>query len=258
MIFFFSPKKANLKLSNQQICSTGGASIDQVQSWMAGKSAPDIDTLKKLATTFSVTANWLAGKTDILYIGKKLRHKEALSIDDLSILTGVDPCVITKYEFGEIDNFNPEALARICYYFDCTPNYLLGFDNFYRGEYLCHGATEIESAYIPKLVKNITESIASISENEMKIRKYFFKNNLHLRSFIGEKLKKIREDRNISHNDIIKKLMHGAFPLLITAEKLIAYEKGTETMDIYTLTAFCAVFEVSPVHFIGLDGQVKA
>ena len=249
-LFTDSLKNANYKLSIGQFASMCGASVDQVQAWMDGKSEPDSNTLKKIAATFNVTVDWLAGKTDVLYKGKTLRTKESLSIDDLNVLTGVDAYVLSQYEAGDVDNFNPDALARLCYYFDCTPNYLLGLSDFSRGQ-------DSPSTFDSTLISEINELISSALESEMNTRKNYHRQINHLRSFLAFKLQQVREEKHLSHDDLLQKLGHGPFPLPITTKEIAAYEQGIKTMDIYTLTAFCAVFEVSPVHFIGLEGQVN-
>ena len=107
------------------------------------------------------------------------------------------------------------------------------------------------------MIPEINELINSVSESEMSARKNYHRQINHLRSFLAFKLQQVREEKHLSHDDLLQKLGHGPFPLPITVKEIAAYEQGIKTMDIYTLTAFCAVFEVSPVHFIGLEGQVK-
>jgi transcriptional regulator with XRE-family HTH domain len=100
---------------------------------------------------------------------KELREKEKLTIEELSELTEVESNLLKLYELGEKDNNpNPDVLAQIADYFDCTPDYLLGLANkSYRDRYKSLFNDETQN-----FITQIDEIIANIDPDKYKKQRH--------------------------------------------------------------------------------------
>jgi len=58
---FDKAKDNDYKLTKDQFAARYGGSRSQLNGWLAGKGEPGSEMLKRIATTFDVTVDWLVG-----------------------------------------------------------------------------------------------------------------------------------------------------------------------------------------------------
>lgn len=59
---------------------------------------------------------------------KELRTRAGLSIRQLGEATGINYSNLSRLELNKNTGFNLKMLNKLCTYFNCTPNYLLGYE----------------------------------------------------------------------------------------------------------------------------------
>ncbi len=76
----FIQLRKEYKLTQQEMANTAGMHITQVKRYEAGEAQPSIEILKKIATAFHVTSDWLIFEEDERELPNTLQLKfEAVS-----------------------------------------------------------------------------------------------------------------------------------------------------------------------------------
>ncbi|WP_378955424.1 helix-turn-helix domain-containing protein [Pelosinus sp. sgz500959] len=62
---FENEKDRNPKMTQEEFAGICGASRSQFTGWLSGQGSPNPNMLRKIATAWNVSTDWLVGKTDI-------------------------------------------------------------------------------------------------------------------------------------------------------------------------------------------------
>lgn len=116
-----------------------------VRMWELGKSEPDLETTRNLATLFRVSTDYLLGnapateeivdsvREDFMNtIGCRMRSKRNelnMTLEEVAKAVGITRQTIQRYESGVISNIPPENIELIARALNTTPSYLMGWDN---------------------------------------------------------------------------------------------------------------------------------
>lgn len=60
---------------------------------------------------------------------KEMRTKKGLTLAYVAEQLGIKEATMQRYESGEIKNIKHETITKLAQIFDCTPSYLMGWDD---------------------------------------------------------------------------------------------------------------------------------
>lgn len=76
---------------------------------------------------------------------KEERLKKGLTMEQLGDMLGVGRSAINKWEKGYVQNIKRSIIKKLCEIFDCTPSYLMGWDENPENEYYLNEETAKEA-----------------------------------------------------------------------------------------------------------------
>ena len=98
---------------------------------------------------------------------KELRNSKKLSQAKLAEIIGCTPATISKYELEQC-KLPGAVMSKLCKFFECTADYLLGFSD--ENRYL----PDAEDGSLPQLTRELLVEIPRLSSEEQE----------HIREFI--------------------------------------------------------------------------
>ena len=94
------------KLTQQQMADTVGIHITQVKRYEAGQAQPSVELLKKIATAFNVTTDWLIFSEDERELPNDLQLKfeavSQMSADDQQVIQSMIDGMILKHTASQL------------------------------------------------------------------------------------------------------------------------------------------------------------
>jgi len=94
------------KLTQQQMADTVGIHITQVKRYEAGQAQPSVELLKKIATAFNVTTDWLIFSEDERELPNDLQLKfeavSQMSKDDQQVIQSMIDGMILKHTASQL------------------------------------------------------------------------------------------------------------------------------------------------------------
>ena len=95
------------KLTQQQMADTVGIHITQVKRYEAGQAQPSVELLKKIATAFNVTTDWLIFSEDERELPNELQLKfeavSQMSEDDQRTIQSIIDGMILKHTATQLN-----------------------------------------------------------------------------------------------------------------------------------------------------------
>ncbi|WP_053985273.1 helix-turn-helix domain-containing protein [Niameybacter massiliensis] len=131
------------KISQRNLAEMIGVSQQTIGSWETERTEPDQVSLNKLADFFSISTDYLLGRTedksnaqtldsDIIQLPtiriKSLRIEKGLSQEELGSLLNIQKSAISKYERGALEP-GKSMLIKMSSIFNCSVDYLLGLSS---------------------------------------------------------------------------------------------------------------------------------
>ena len=122
-------KKGLSQIDVAKIINIGNKTISDYER---GVSSPDPETIKKLATLYNVTTDYLLGMQDNSKLFsariKELRLERNLTCEELGKIMGVSKVSVWQWE-NNINYPNNKILIKLTNFFNVTSDYLLGLPN---------------------------------------------------------------------------------------------------------------------------------
>lgn len=102
----FIQLRKDSKLTQQGMADTVGMHITQVKRYEAGQAQPSLDVLKKIATTFNVTTDWLIFEEEERALPCSLQLKfeavSQMSVEDQRTITSLIDGMILKHTANQL------------------------------------------------------------------------------------------------------------------------------------------------------------